>query len=309
MKYKKLFIIGCPRSGTSWVRSIFLTHPSAIGIESESHAYPIIMKPFRKSFRKSATANEKWKYVLGRYDELAQNFGKKGFYKSGYWVPGSGSLINYIEQKKFYKFIQQAQVKKDLSDIEKAQLVITKVFDDFFITHGGTEKHLFVEKTPSHAFYAYQILTSYPEAKIIEVIRDGRDVCVSLEMQAKIESWAPKERKDQITTWKKYIEKGLELRSNQELAKRILPVRYEKLKENPKKEIESMFKFVSIDSSPGLVARIAWATDSKNVKKTRPSRNIRKGIVGDWKNHFTDNDIKLFKEMANDLLVKLGYKW
>ncbi|HYZ05733.1 MAG TPA: sulfotransferase domain-containing protein, partial [Rubrobacter sp.] len=34
----------------------------------------------------------------------------------------------------------------------------------------------------------------------------------------------------------------------------------------------------------------------------------RKGIAGDWKNHFTEKDRRVFKEEAGELLIQLGYE-
>jgi len=36
--------------------------------------------------------------------------------------------------------------------------------------------------------------------------------------------------------------------------------------------------------------------------------HFRKGIPGDWMNHFTEDHKKYFKEKYNDLLVQLGYE-
>lgn len=36
--------------------------------------------------------------------------------------------------------------------------------------------------------------------------------------------------------------------------------------------------------------------------------HYRKGVAGDWKNHFNENHIKIFKEKYNDLLIQLGYE-
>lgn len=36
--------------------------------------------------------------------------------------------------------------------------------------------------------------------------------------------------------------------------------------------------------------------------------HFRKGIAGDWKNHFNEDHKKYFKEKYNDLLIKLGYE-
>ena len=31
-------------------------------------------------------------------------------------------------------------------------------------------------------------------------------------------------------------------------------------------------------------------------------------IAGDWKNHFTEEDRRVFKEEAGELLIRLGYE-
>ncbi|WP_434972483.1 sulfotransferase domain-containing protein [Longibacter sp.] len=36
--------------------------------------------------------------------------------------------------------------------------------------------------------------------------------------------------------------------------------------------------------------------------------HFRKGVPGDWKNHFTDEHVSAFKDRYNDLLLKLGYE-
>ena len=34
----------------------------------------------------------------------------------------------------------------------------------------------------------------------------------------------------------------------------------------------------------------------------------RKGVAGDWRNHFTEEDRRVFKEEAGELLIRLGYE-
>jgi len=309
MDYQKLFITGCPRSGTGWVLSIFQNHPSVISL-SESHAYPIVFEPFLKYGWKKIFKNYilplflnkgiRWKRVLNNYDKYHnKEYNLKEYYSVG--------LRNCIDRNKFCKIIEETKTKKKLSDIEKAEFIINYAFDSFFIKSKGTMDNLFVEKTPSHLLYADKILNKYPNSKLIEIIRDGRDVCVSLEMLRR--KWCPKMRKNQIKLWLKYINFGIKLQSNRKFSKRILQARYEKLKKNPAKEIKKMFEFADLDNSSRLIKRIISLTDFKNHKNTGDGKHDRKGIVEDWKNHFNFKDIELFKKMANNTLIKLGYNW
>jgi hypothetical protein len=44
---------------------------------------------------------------------------------------------------------------------------------------------------------------------------------------------------------------------------------------------------------------------SINPKK---SPTFRSGKTGEWKKHFTEEHKKIFKDVAGDLLIKLGYE-
>jgi hypothetical protein len=39
-----------------------------------------------------------------------------------------------------------------------------------------------------------------------------------------------------------------------------------------------------------------------------PSSFYRKGVAGDWKKYFTEEDRRVFKEEAGELLIRLGYE-
>ena len=41
---------------------------------------------------------------------------------------------------------------------------------------------------------------------------------------------------------------------------------------------------------------------------SRGSLTYRKGIIGDWQNHFTEDHRRVFKRVAGDILIRLGYE-
>jgi len=284
MKYKKLFIVGCPRSGTTWARLIFRHHPAVITTK-ESHAFPIVLGKF---WGMGADAPNK---ILDKYDDDVKN--------------KTVGLHLYVGRKDLRQFVNEISGRNDLVDAKKAELIIRFIFDKFFVAFGGTKNHLFVEKTPPHMFYMEKILKMYPEAKIVEVVRDGRDVCVSLEMLG--ERWCPATREGQIEEWIKYVKAGMELCSNKSYEGRVLQVKYEDVKKDPFEQIKKMYTFAGIEAHPNLITSVTELTDFKNYIK-KGGRYLRRGQVGDWKNHFTSEDIKLFKKMANNFLIGLGYE-
>jgi hypothetical protein len=91
-----------------------------------------------------------------------------------------------------------------------------------------------------------------------------------------------------------------------------LEVRYERLKEREVEELQRIL--IAIRGKPlhPNIARAKWARHSfANVKRWGPSahtqHSMRKGISGDWRNHFKRHHGKLFAEGFNDLMLELGY--
>jgi len=63
--------------------------------------------------------------------------------------------------------------------------------------------------------------------------------------------------------------------------------------------------------SRGFVPRLARAESVEILEGSiipNKSGTFRKGKPGNWQEHFTESNKVLFKELAGDLLVKLGYE-
>ncbi len=64
-----------------------------------------------------------------------------------------------------------------------------------------------------------------------------------------------------------------------------------------------------------FLAGVPLTTSRKTIvdsleSSINPSKSptFRSGKTGEWKNHFTDEHKKIFKDVAGDLLIKLGYE-
>ena len=292
--YPKLFVVGCPRSGTTWIASMLQAHPRVIGTV-ESHAYDTVLGPF---LYRGLRGDAGWRVVLTRYDLL----------ESKPWGVG---LHRYLNRRGFYTLVAAARGERLASDLERAERLIGWIYDRYFFARGGTATDLLVEKTPRHQFYAAHILQRFPEASIVEVVRDGRDVCVSLAARPRAERWPPQDRQTQVATWVDYVQHGRRLVAEPDFRDRVLQVRYEALRADPGAGLRRMFAFAGLECSAADATRIVAATaiGRDSPRETGGERRRRpRTAVGEWRTHFTPEDAALFERMAGAMSRELGYQ-
>ncbi|XP_069057741.1 sulfotransferase 1 family member D1-like [Pleurodeles waltl] len=155
--------------------------------------------------------------------------------------------------------------------------------------------------------------------KIIYVARNAKDVAVSFYYFTKIAVAHP-----EYKTWDEFLESYMagkiaygswfdHVKGWWEKRKdhRILYLFYEDMKEDPKREIQKVMQFMEMELGEEILERIVQHTTFKemsdnlmtNRKSTPPSwldqktyTFMRKGITGDWKNHFTVAQSERFDE-------------
>src|ERR671910_816836 len=95
---------------------------------------------------------------------------------------------------------------------------------------------------------------------------------------------------------------------------RYTEVRYEDLLERPNEEVEKLLGFLGVDTDERLVEHCVSSASFEKLSRGRqrgqedPSSFYRKGVAGDWRNYFSEEDRRVFKEEAGELLIRLGYE-
>ena len=108
-------------------------------------------------------------------------------------------------------------------------------------------------------------------------------------------------------TWKDFVDKWHDHDN-------VVFVRYEDLRNNTTVELQRVVEELSgikLDSSKAesVVKKFSFERQS-NRKPGEEQINsfMRKGIIGDWQNHFSVEIRELFDQYAGDALIKLGYE-
>jgi hypothetical protein len=176
------------------------------------------------------------------------------------------------------------------------------------------EATVLLDKAPAYSKYVEHIDRLIPGAKFIHIVRDGRDVAVSLmaASQGWGRPWAPKQVEKAASAWKSLV---LAAREARQYGERYLEVRYEELLTNGVEILRQIFEFIGIRISTENLANIYERHQFENMKRagtgthgfSLPKEFFRKGQAGDWRNSLTLGQRYLFDESAGDLLRALGY--
>lgn len=313
--YNKLFIVGCPRSGTTWLQRMLVNHDDILPIKNESHLYRLVYEPFTYvSSLNSKQRLDRWQWVIKNFGLKALLFGASSqdiwnsilrsyrIYQRNDDI-GLHHLVSYQTLK---TLIRQVKSRPE-NDRIKAQRLIRLILDAFFEQCGGKNSQILLEKTPLHIKHVDVILNSFPEAKVVNIIRDGRDVCASLKSRSKTQKWAQYDIKTIITQWEKCIRLGEQFAADPALKDRIYSVKYEDLRQNTLAELKNIYAFVGISIESEALQRIVDSLDIKNVKDKGEGQHVNKGQIDNWKEALPEEDIQLWHGSAGEALVRLGY--
>jgi len=192
-------------------------------------------------------------------------------------------------------------------------------------------REIFVEKTPSNALYIDTIHELLPQARIIFVQRDARDVVASLLAASRAlwgKDWAPNSPVKAARIWCAHLNSAKQ--SAQHLPNSIFyEIKYEDIVTNPTMWLTDINIFLGLNSSNEDIenavrensleaARITGGTKIpvgvKSVKTncsfiTEPDGFIRRGKPNGWK-----TDLTLFEKfcvwyIARSAMKQSGYSW
>jgi sulfotransferase 6B1 len=89
--------------------------------------------------------------------------------------------------------------------------------------------------------------------------------------------------------------------------KEVLPIHFEDLIHNRTETLTRIMNHF-LDKAPLHTSRQLILDSLESAINPTKSPTFRSGKTGEWKKHFTNEHKDIFKEVASDLLIKLGYE-
>ncbi|HLO15037.1 MAG TPA: sulfotransferase [Anaerolineales bacterium] len=206
-------------------------------------------------------------------------------------------------------------------------------------------KRIVGDKSPSSTIHGQAVRDMhaiYPDAKLIYIVRDGRDVLISERFRNLVEESKflkaddrriiAELRRDQAQftngtrsifteTVIRRVAKGwvTNLRETEDEGRRLFgenycSLRYEDLLEHPFDEMQKLWNFLGVQVDQQLERAIVDEMASNPDEEWQVKRNediasfLPKGHAGNWQKLFTARDKSIFKEMAGEMLIKWGYE-
>ena len=154
------------------------------------------------------------------------------------------------------------------------------------------------------------------DARFIHMIRDGRDVTISKYFYEKdfcVKNGIIKEFSYSLD---EYIEKTAAEWAGYVSAwegRSIITSKYEDLLQAPLNELKRVLSLLNLSVTKDAIEAAIEANTKEKFSRSldkafKHNTFVRKGIAGDWKNHFSEKHKTIFKRNAGELLIRLGYE-
>lgn len=286
---KPILIGGCGSSGTTLLRKILNAHPRiACGTEMSVFDRPLFY-----------TESIEYLYTLWR----AQDFDPVD---SGCVFPlrinskyGDRSYCGLLHENAVGRYHSHDFVNELFARCES----IPEFFDLFFSGWAEKEgKSRWAEKTPNNIFCMDRWLEAYPDGQAVVLIRDGRDVVLSLNGKRRTPIYIG------VYRWIAAANAYLELRKSKH-AGRIIPVYYEEMVRNPADYLEILCSLLDEKFYPGMLD--FWKDESagEDGQLKYGTSPISDESVGTWEKADYDRTILTQINIAiKPQMRELGYE-
>lgn len=177
------------------------------------------------------------------------------------------------------------------------------------------------DKTPRYTEFLEELRELFPRASFIHIVRDPRDVVVSLLHHGRRSGF-----RDALDPGTDHYRNGVTgaarawLKAQANVAtfvKRHGPgivheLSYENLVSDPVETARKVFRFLSVQEDDETVGAAVGASSFEAVSGRKPGQEsetsfLRKGVVGDWRNVLDEAGVKMIRDICGPIMPLRGY--
>jgi Sulfotransferase family len=270
-----VFIVGCPRSGTSFLYHLLLSAGGFARFHTQMNVFDVL-EPIFGDLNSEAT--------------------KKKMMQE--WLRSKAFAVSGLEAGAL-----EAQVMANCHNGSDFMRIVM----DGVARQQNVDR--WIDSTPTNVPHMLRISRDFPDAQFVHIIRDARDVALSLDKR----HWSrplPWDKKRSLLAaglyWEWIVRKGR--KNGSQLGARYIEVRYEDLVERPEPALRQIGTFLQHDLD---YARIQQ-TSVGSVKKPLTSfkEDLSEGHftpVGRWKDKFPADQLAEFEQLIGRYLQEMGY--
>jgi hypothetical protein len=264
---RPIFIVGAPRSGTTLLRNMLNRHP-AIAVCRETEFYHYIYRR-RRAFGDLAILRNRQRLVK-----------------------------EYLSTQR----VQRLQL--DLEALEQTLLEEGVSYEALFLSllwfyARAQGKRRCGEKTPQHALFTETLCSWYPDATVIHLLRDPRDVAASLMRMPS----APKGALGSARVWLQYNASAWRSRHRPQ----YLLVRYEQLVTQPEQELARVCAAIGEDYCPAMMVP-NWDPTANRPWLRRAEEPVTTERMGKWRDLLTAEQVSLVEWVVGKQMRTFGYE-
>lgn len=275
--YQPFFIVGSGRSGNTLMRRILQASPE-VHIPPETY----VLGPAISMFLRNRSTS---------WPEL---------------VYGVYSLFEFEPNFTNFEISLRPLVQQVISAPPDCRS-LAFMLNSFYVFHGEKTGQVFKrwgDKTPLNTFHLGHIASVFPDAKFVNMIRDGADVIhsyVTTGLQPNLEAAASR--------WISSITAASEFaRSN---SGKVIEVRYEDLVSNPKAVTRRVCQHINIDYSDELIHTLGHLPSMGDVVVHRHHDQVANAItsenIGKGRRNLTREEKVHLQSKIGNTLADLGY--
>lgn len=266
-----LFIVGMPRSGTKLLRDLLNRHPSIAIPDVETEFLPLLARRLRSSGD------------LSRFNAFSR-------------LCSDLSTLSYFEFRKAQgRRIDPREWYENCKSYDAASIFEALVRLDTGTPIGNAR--IWGDKSPSYINDIELIDVLYPAGRIIHIVRDVRDYCVSIH-----KAWG-KDRLRAAQRWADCI--TLAHRQGGALGERYIELRYEDLLREPETQLRRICKFLALDFVPEMTT---LQRPSESVGRARGEVRIKSDNVGSFVDSLPSSLCSRIEAIAGEVMRNFGYE-